>query len=192
MTGFLILVTVLLFVLLLLWLLKNKIREYKFSPLIFAGSLLFSLLALVFFVETLATIQKGFERKKWPSTTGVVYRSEVHGVRAYHPKIFIRYHLNNAIYNLVTDLNVSGFGSKRSRRDTAERIIEAYPVGYKVLVYYNPAKPEQSFLRTGPFWQDYLKITVGTIVLACGLFGILSGILQRSISSAIIVFSYYL
>ncbi len=109
-------------------------------------------------------------KKEWPVAKGFIVKSEVVGEkRAFQPQITYHFFLDSIEYENTTDLHISGFGNKRSRRDNSKRIAGEYPVNKQVAIYYNPDNPAESFLRTGPYWSDYMKLMVGCIMIVCGL-----------------------
>ncbi len=95
------------------------------------------------------------------------------GDRAYSPQLKCKYEIEGNEYTLTTDLNTPGFGRKRSRRQTSEIILNDYPVGSVVKIHYNPENPGDAYIRTGPYWSDYMRLSLGVVIFAIGLYGIL-------------------
>lgn len=122
-------------------------------------------------------------RLKWPTTTAVVVKSSVTGNRAFRPDIAYEYKVNGRIYHGNTNLNTPGFGNKRSRRDTAERIVSDYKLDQQVTIHYNPNDPAESYIRPGPQWSDYVKSAIGHILFIMALFGLAGNIIQKLFSS---------
>lgn len=131
----------------------------------------------------LGNIQTGWQMKTWPATTATVIKSEVAGSRAFHPEITYRYTISGQIFESTTDLHISGFGGKRSRRDTAAKIIADFPPGTSVTIHYNSENPGESFLRSGPFWSDYMQLSLGLTLTSIGLIILFSLLFRRSISA---------
>jgi hypothetical protein len=124
-------------------------------------------------------ISAAFEKRSWPTTQGEIVQTQVLGKRAFHPEISYQYQLEGIKYFGTTDLHISGFGSKRSRLDNSERIVQEFSVGSKVLVYYDSKNPQISYLRTGPFWSDFLKLGAGAILFFFGSFILIGGAVRR-------------
>jgi hypothetical protein len=170
MLAIIILVVLIILILVSLLLIKNRQisqRKKTLYPLL-AIILLLPGGYVLFSAEKL--ILQAWEKKSWPETEGIIIKSVVAGKRAFHPEITYKFDVENHIFQNTTALGMSGFGNKRSRRDTATRIIEKYPVNTQVTVRYNPDNPQESYLRIGPFWSDYMKLMVGMILCALGLF----------------------
>lgn len=128
-------------------------------------------------------IAADLSRRSWPTTEGVVIKSEIAGIRAFRPEITCEYQVDGHIYQLTTNLDTPGFGNKRSRRDTAGRILRDYPEGKKVIIYYHPADPAKAFLRVGPAWHTFMKLGLGIIILITGLTGFTGNFLDRIIKT---------
>lgn len=115
-----------------------------------------------------------WQKKHWPVASGVIVSSIVVGKkRAFQPEITYRFLVDSMAFENKTDLHMSGFGNKRARRDNAKRVAGEYPINKQVIVYYNPANPTESYLRFGPYWSDYMKLMVGSLMLGGGVFIIL-------------------
>ena len=124
-------------------------------------------------------IESGMAERSWPSTEGVVIRSEIAGIRAYHPEITFRYNVAGKVCSLTTDLGTPGFGNRNSRLDTARRITANFPVGRRVTVHYDPDSPSHAFIRIGPSWQVFIKLSVGIIIMGIGLIGFAGNFLHH-------------
>ena len=149
---------------------SNSVAFITFMGLIAA-------LSLIFWQENV--LLESQNRLKWPTITAVIIESKVIGDRALRPDIIYEYEVNGQTYQGDTNLNTPGFGGRRSRRDTAERIISEYEKGQKVLIYYNPNDPAESYIRPGVQWSDYMKSAVGHILFIFALFGFTGNIIQR-------------
>ena len=133
--------------------------------------------------HALDNIQSSWQIKQWPIITATVIKSEVAGTRAFHPEITYRYEIANRNYESTTDLYIAGFGGKRSRRDTAAKIVADYPPGSQIRVHYNPRQPQESLLKSGPFWSDYMQFSLGITLASIGLIILFSRILRRFMPS---------
>jgi hypothetical protein len=83
------------------------------------------------------------------------------------------------VYTLTTDLKTPGFGRKKTRRQTSEIILDQYPVGSKVRIRYNPDSPGEAYIRTGPYWSDYLKISLSVLLSVLGMYGCIGIVIKR-------------
>lgn len=57
-----------------------------------------------------------------------------------------------------------------SLRKEADRILEQYPVGRKVEVYFNPEIPQDAVLELGATWVEHTFFAVGGVLTAFSLF----------------------
>jgi len=62
---------------------------------------------------------------------------------------------------------------------TAEIITNQYKPGQSVRLYYNPAQPQEAYIRPGPFWSDYMKMASGVLLFAFGLIALFGFVLSR-------------
>ncbi|TFH02997.1 MAG: DUF3592 domain-containing protein [Calditrichales bacterium] len=134
-------------------------------------------LILIFTQEN--EIVSGFARQSWPTVNGRIVASEITGSRAFRPDIICLYQVKGKEYRLETDLNTPGFGHKRARKKTAEIITHEYQAGQSVRLFYNPVRPEEAYIRPGPFWSDYMKLASGVLLFILGLTGLFGFTLGR-------------
>lgn len=62
---------------------------------------------------------------------------------------------------------------KTSSRRRVAQILERYPQGSAVSVYYDPNDPSNCVLETGVGWSGYLFLALGGIIFLAGLAGLL-------------------
>lgn len=136
-------------------------------------------LGIILLLKQDQVISAAFEKRSWPTIQGKIIQTQVLGERAFRPEISYQYQVNDIKYVGSTDLHISGFGNKRSRRDNSEKIIQEYSVGSNVLVYYDSKNPQISYLRTGPFWSDFMKLGFGAILFFFGSFVLIGGAFRR-------------
>ena len=169
--------TVLLFtiiiVVLTLFFSTRKLKNYNFSGLFPIIATCFFIVGFLLIWYSSIEISTALSRQFWPTNPATVIETNIVGERAYNPQLRCKYEVEGKVYTLTTDLNTPGFGSKRSRLQTAEIILNDYPVGFKLRIHYNPENPEEAYIRTGPYWSDYMKISLGMLLFAIGLYGIL-------------------
>ena len=151
-------------------------KKFRLDSPSFLSWLLFSLSfigGLIFIIWQQGLISREFERHSWPTVQASVIATTITGERAYNPALTCRYRVNGTDYILTTDLDTPPFGRKRTRRQTAEIIIAEHPIGSEIKVHYNPDKPEQALVRTGPFWNNYMILITGVMLFGTGSFGLM-------------------
>ncbi len=131
--------------------------------------ILLSVLSIIFIIQQTDEISAGFSRQNWPSTNAEIVETNITGESAYSPEITCQYKIDGKEYVLKTDMKTPGFGRKKSRQQTSRIIIREYSVGSEVTVFYNPNDPQESFIRTGPYWNNYLILATGMIFLCLGI-----------------------
>jgi hypothetical protein len=172
---------ILIAVLISLLLSVKRLKNYRIGQflLIFAFSSLVSGIFLTIFSSN--EISRALIRQSWPVKSATIVETNIVGDRAYNPQLKCKYRVEENSYTLITDLNTPGFGRKRSRRQTAEIILKDFPVGSEVLIRYNPENPGEAFIRTGPYWSDYMKLSLGVLLFAIGLYVLLGITIKRFI-----------
>lgn len=114
----------------------------------------------------------------WPTANGVVVASSVEQHRSnksgsssskltYHAEILYEFSVNETTYNG----NRVAFGDYGSSNPAhARRIVNAYPQGKRVAVYFMPDDPETCLLEPGIKMQSWFLAGFGLIFLIVGLF----------------------
>jgi hypothetical protein len=118
--------------------------------------------------------------RHWPTAEAKVVSSRVEGKRAFHPEIIYEYRVGEKIYTGTTDMGVPGFGTKANRLNVAETNVTHYPAGTVITVHYDPNDPSVSQLKIVPTYTVFLLLSVGSILLGVGLWGVLAGIAQKN------------
>ncbi len=111
--------------------------------------------------------------KNWPTIEGTVVDSRVVGERAFGPAVTYEYAVGDSQYTATSNLRAPMFGGKRKKFEVARKLVEEYPIGKRVTVYYSPANPSKARLFTGAGWDVYAKLGLGVTLFALGLFGLL-------------------
>ena len=128
-----------------------------------------SLIGLASLYKGFTTLTRGAGSSDWPTTQGVIVSSEIQsisrtrestrrqrkkfGVRrvkrytVYRPLVTYRYTVNGQTYT-QRNLDVNG-SSEYRKQSSAEAILEKYPVGQEVTVYYDPDNPRDALLEPG-------------------------------------------
>lgn len=94
----------------------------------------------------------GSRSRTWPTAPGVVTASKVARVPRtrftlpYQARVGYRYKVGDRYY-VATGVShdVAGFGT----RSAAQRVVDRYPEGATVMVYYHPDDPTQAILEPG-------------------------------------------
>jgi len=119
----------------------------------------------------------GLRSKTWPLTTGKIIASEVRkkvsGGRSrsvsYQPYVFYEYYVGG---NKMQSEQLA-FGDRlQVSVKRAQKIIENYPAGKNIPVYYNPQKHTQSILIVGNVMGVYVMLAFGLILIGLGTVGI--------------------
>lgn len=159
--------------------------------------LIIGILVLFFGVKELI---KAMVSKKWPTTIGKIVSSEVYrdtilkdvkkakndgklpdsiekfvstqantsrGKPTYEVDVFYNYSVNNIEYS---SNKVSFGGEAYNNPRFAQRIVNRYPQGKDITVYYNRDNPEESVLEPGTTSACYFIIVFGFIFAAVGYY----------------------
>jgi hypothetical protein len=120
----------------------------------------------------------------WPQTVGRVVSSTLeHDYEGMaYPRILYEFDLKGTRYQG----DRVHYGGYRSRDDPyALRVVEQYPEGREVTVYYMPDDPEQSLLEPGIRRDAWLLPGVGAVflIIGCLLLAVVPRLLQSASSS---------
>jgi hypothetical protein len=157
---------------------RQRIKTLSFARWILPLAIILLLFGLSLTYLSATEISEALTRQSWPIIKATVINTEIVGDRAFSPLLKCEYTVDGKTYTLTTDLKTPGFGRTKTRRQTSEIILNEYPLGSKLHIRYNPDNPEEAFIRTGPYWSDYLQISLGVLLSVCGLCGWI-GILIR-------------
>jgi hypothetical protein len=129
-------------------------------------------LGIIFF-----TRRKVSQAASWPSTLGTVIlstiqmRSDSEGGSTAYPVVHYSYQVMGQAYQgrkVMPGPDIGGSG--------ARKVVERYPEGAQVMVYYNPQKPSDALLERGMpgfikwFWIILVIIDVFLLALGAVLF----------------------
>lgn len=110
----------------------------------------------------------------WSGTQGTVTESYVHkkesydsdqgSTTSYIPRVKYSYTVNQQSF----EGDRIHFGVGKSSRKAAEEVVNRYPAGSTLMVYYDPQKPQQAVLerRTG---SGFLQVAIGILMAVGGL-----------------------
>ena len=157
----------------------QKIKTFNFARWLLPLVLCFFTFSIYLMFISANDISESLIRQSWPSQMASIISTEIIGERAYSPQLKCEYQVEGKVYILTTDLRTPGFGRKKTRRQTSQIILEEYSEGSKVQIRYNPENPEEAYIRTGPYWSDYLKISLSVVLSSIGLIGIVGIIINK-------------
>jgi len=131
----------------------------------------FFLAGTILFLYDVKGLINGYLSKTWPSTSGTIITSEIsmtlishyaHYREHYTPLIEYSYTVNNVVYtNNRLDLGKQISGPPQF----LGRIINAFPVGSEVIVYYDPEDPMSASIEPGIATSTYLHTGTGSLFL---------------------------
>jgi hypothetical protein len=110
----------------------------------------------------------------WSGTQGTVtesfvqkmesYDSDQGSTTSYSPRVKYSYTVNQQAF----EEDCIHFGVGKSSRKAAEEVVNRYPEGSTVMVYYDPQKPQQAVLerRTG---SGFIQFAIGILMAVGGL-----------------------
>jgi hypothetical protein len=119
---------------------------------------------------------RAYKSQTWPDTQGTITSSYIHKQwtrdsksrsRAhYYPKVSYRYTVGGKSYSC----NRIAFGGESGgKRGRAKKVVDRYPSGKKVTVYYNPQDPQVAVLKAGFSWGAILAFLAGLVFLVVGI-----------------------
>ena len=118
------------------------------------------------------SILKGQETESWPSTTGEIVLSYVYDKRGsegttYEAKITYQYIVDGVSY--TSDTISCDYFYSSSDRSAATQLVEKYPAGKTVTIYYNSKAPYQSVLIQGASGNSWLIFSAGMFFVILGV-----------------------
>jgi len=114
-----------------------------------------------------ATVRDANASAAWPSVTGKVIAAEVQDQSddtnsAYSPHVTYRYAVDNHFFTRDT----LQFGEDTYINiESAQRVLDGYPIGSEVTVYYDPKDPGRAALRPGTSDGSYLLLVIGIFLI---------------------------
>ncbi len=142
--------------------------------------------ALIFYFFAFPPLKYAYQSKSWPTTNGTITRSEVdswmkEGKSQYDARISYSYEVDGKKY---TSPKIYSSGSYSGGNiSKAKDLINEFPSGKSVDVFYDPDVPESAVLKPGISGKDVLMAALPLIFLIIGL-AVLSGILKPQRSSS--------
>lgn len=106
----------------------------------------------------------------WPSVQGEVMGVKVAGSRAFIPYLSYRYTIGEKSYTTTAELYVPQYGTKQTRKHSAEDVAARYKPGEGVTVYYNPKNPGVSQIEFGRLsWDLFIRLGVGIMLYSAAI-----------------------
>ncbi|MGL1957151.1 MAG: DUF3592 domain-containing protein [Colwellia sp.] len=146
----------------------RKIKKYLPPIILFLGIGI----ALV----GIQSLIKAKESVNWPTAEGVVVSSSVYDSKdrndnssksVYHAVVIYEF----TVHNLQYSSNVVAFGDYGSADSSyANDIVERYPTGENVTVYYQDNDPEECLLEPGLTAQSFFILGFGLVFLIVGFY----------------------
>jgi len=149
-------------------------KAQRFLPVLFIAA------GIVFVISQVPVLRDHQRHARWKQVQAVVESAHVVGKRAFRPEVGLRYVVDDSSYNLISSMDVPGFGSKSNRLNVAEHILAKLSVGDSLPIYYDPDHPSDAVLHRGLLYSNYLIGTTGACFI---LLGLVLGILWRRRSS---------
>ncbi|MDH7578386.1 MAG: DUF3592 domain-containing protein [Bacillota bacterium] len=152
---------------------RQKRREiFWYVVILLAGMMLIILGA--------RTLRQALASRSWPACQGRIISSEV---KMYHPGPTLREEGPSYSAEILYEYRVEGkrytsrrvfFGEYSSGSPgPARRVVDRYPPGKQVPVYYDPARPEVAVLEPGASWGAFAVLGVGILFSLVGFFAVL-------------------
>lgn len=110
------------------------------------------------------------EKQKWPVVMGVITKSRVVGHGPYYPEISFTYQVGRKSYECVRSFPNLKSGSKLDKYKKAQTIVEEFPPGKQVNVWYNPSNPHDAYLRVEVPFRVYGVLGIGGLAFGAGVF----------------------
>ena len=121
-----------------------------------------------------AQVKKGRASVAWPTTEGEIMAAEMTGNRGdsttYGAKIIYAYELGKTGFS-GDKVSLGDYSSSNSEH--AREILRRYPIGKKVLVYYNPEDPSEAILEPGIRGITWILLGVGAVLFVAALISLL-------------------
>ena len=136
---------------------------------------------VVLFKFGLPQYQKAKESPNWPTVNGIITASSVESrIEKSNKKSKIMYSANiNFTYKVngrdftAHDSYLGSSSTSSSNQSDARNIVNKYPKGKTVQVFYDPKEPFIGILEPGVKTQHYLFLAIGAVLIVFGGLGLL-------------------
>jgi len=131
--------------------------------------MLFVSMGVVLTGQALWQLVSGFRSRNWPRSPGTILSSELEGPGDGAFRAAVSYS-----YSVGSDTHLGTrvfFGDDNGTdRAAAARTVFRYRTGSPVSVAYDPHDPSLSVLETGQTWHPWLRLGIGALFVALGLY----------------------
>jgi hypothetical protein len=154
-------------------------KQVAVTTITMAITIIFIICAMFFIVCSLPlafwvymVVSTAIESRSWPYTmgavtgSGIIRNRDCNGLPGYHYSVGVEYKVNGQEY-YVMELRLGSF--RYFSQAGAKRVIEKYPIGQSVKVFYDPDYPDCSLLQPGFSWECFYPLLVFGSVLSIGL-----------------------
>jgi len=117
-------------------------------------------------------LQNARSSASWPSVQGQItdalldYSTDADGGDSYSPQVTYTYAVNGRSYESQTiKFGENSYGSKRQ----AQAILDRYPNGQRIAVFYDPTQPDRAVLEPGVSGGSYIVLAIGVLFVGLSL-----------------------
>lgn len=117
-------------------------------------------------------LQNARSSASWPSVQGQItsslvdYSTDAEGGDSYSPQVAYAYAVNGRSYEGQTiKFGENSYSSKRK----AQAILDRYPNGQRIAVFYDPTQPDKAVLEPGVSGGSYIVLGIGLLFVFISL-----------------------
>jgi len=154
-------------------------KNLKFLFIFFGVITLF--MGIATFVPNIINLNKGLESQNWNETEGVILTSEITSHQETNPDSEGHYETEtyydvNIVYQYTVigvnysyhRISFSDFASTPNHNE-AQQLVNKYPAGENVTVFYNPNNPSEAVLEPGITNTNNIFLIIGIILIIAGI-----------------------
>ncbi len=148
-------------------------RKYSLSLLLLSAG-------IILIVVESKNVTHAMATKRWPTVQGRITSINVLQSGGIRPRIKYAYKVGHQDLKDETDYHFPYLGMSSTRKEVAHKITSGFETHKPVVVYYNPEDPAESYLKPGPTWDAFTRLSFGSILYGAGVFLLYSGWLNRA------------
>ncbi|MBS2101220.1 DUF3592 domain-containing protein [Carboxylicivirga linearis] len=144
-------------------------------PLQIAG-IITLIVGLIILIFNLRSLIKANSSKNWLSAEGEILNSELditksfgESDKVYNPKVEYKYLVNGKEY-CSTRIYYGSSSSSTFKKSKSRNIIEKYPKGSRVTVFYDPMNESEAVIERGVKPEVISLILASSVLLACSIY----------------------